>query len=377
LIMKRILLRGFGLAICLALALSLILPVAVMADALPCNFVGTARIDGEPVSDGTPITAYALKLATAEMDQVGSTLTVSDPAAGFYELVIELDTATHLPEIYFKIGDLWADETATWVQYGLVEINLTTTTGASTTPEPPTTPSSPSPADGATNVTMPVTLSVLVSDPNGDVMTVIFYDASDDSIIATATDVVSGSRAAVSWTGLESGTQYNWYATACDDGALCTTSATWSFTTKTAAGELPTPPIAPSSPSPADGATNVTMPVTLSVLVSDPNGDAMTVTFYDASDDSVIGTAVDVASGSRVSISWTGLALGTQYNWYATACDAGALCTTSATWSFTTTLESQPSCGVPVGFPWYMGGGILLALVVVAIVLAKKKRQSS
>ena len=90
-----------------------------------------------------------------------------------------------------------------------------------------------------------------------------------------------------------------------------------------------------------------------------------------------ISTAVDVASGSQVSVSWTGLELGTQYSWYATACDAGALCTTSATWSFTTTLESQPSCGVSVGLPWYVGGGILLALVVVAIVLAKRKRQFS
>jgi hypothetical protein len=478
--MKRILLRGLEPAICLALVLSMILPAAVMADALPCNFVGTARIDGEPVADGIPIIAYALKMATAEMDEVGSTLTVSDPAAGFYELVVELDTATHLPEIYFKIGNLWANETATWMQYGLVAINLTATTGASTTPQPPTTPSSPSPADDATSVTIPVTLSVLVSDPNGDTMTVTFYDASDDSVIATASGVASGSRASVSWTGLESGTQYNWYATACDDGALCTTSATWSFTTKTAAGEPtpptppsspspaddatnitipvtlsvlvsdpngdtmtvtfydasddsvigtangvasgsrasvswaglelgtqynwyatacddgalcttsatwsfttktavsePTPPTAPSSPSPADDATNITIPVTLSVLVSDPNGDAMTVTFYDASDDSVIGTAVDVASGSQVSVSWTGLELGTQYSWYATACDAGALCTTSATWSFTTTLESRPSCGVSVGLPWYIGGGILLALVVVAIVLAKRKRQSS
>ena len=375
--MKRILLRGFGLAMCLALMLSLVLPAVALADALPCNFMGTASVDGEAVTDGTPITAYALKLANAEMDQVGSTLTVSDPAAGFYELVVELDTATHLPEIYFKIGGLWANETATWVQYGLVGANLTATGGGSTTPEPPTTPGSPSPADDATNVTIPVTLSVLVSDPNDDAMTVTFYDASDDSIIATAADVASGSRASVSWTGLELGTQYNWYAAACDAGAPCTTSGTWSFTTETVPEEIPMPPSTPSDPLPADDATNVTIPVTLSVLVSDPNADAMTVTFYDASDDSVIGTATDVASGSRASVSWTGLAAGTQYSWFATACDAGALCTTSGTWSFTTTREDQPPCGVSVGFPWYIGVGILVALVVVAIALARRKRQSS
>ena len=49
----------------------------------------------------------------------------------------------------------------------------------------------------------------------------------------------------------------------------------------------------------------------------------------------VIGTANGVASGSNASISWTGLANGTRYDWFAVAND-GITSTTSSTWGFTT-----------------------------------------
>jgi len=118
----------------------------VQGDALPCTFVGTASVDGELVADGTAITAWAENLATHEMEEVGSTTTTSVPVAGFYNMVVNLDTSTHLSEIHFKIGNLWANETATWVLYGLVEVNLTATSDSSTIPEPPTIPSNASPA---------------------------------------------------------------------------------------------------------------------------------------------------------------------------------------------------------------------------------------
>jgi hypothetical protein len=130
--MNKMLHRGFGLAICLALALSLVLPAMMLAATYPCNFFGTASVDGEPVADGTAITAWAENLATHEMDEVGSTTTTSVPVAGFYTMVVNLDTATHSTTIHFKIGTLNATETATWAMYGNVETDLT----ASTTPLP-------------------------------------------------------------------------------------------------------------------------------------------------------------------------------------------------------------------------------------------------
>ena len=109
------------------------------------------------------------------------------------------------------------------------------------------------------------------------------------------------------------------------------TSSTWSFTTNYA-------PNAPINPSPADSTTGVIINPILSVDVSDPDGDSMDVSFYNAFDDSLIGTAIGVASGGTASVSWLGLSEGTTYSWYAVAND-GTSSTTSSTWLFTTFLD--------------------------------------
>jgi len=100
-------------------------------------------------------------------------------------------------------------------------------------------------------------------------------------------------------------------------------------------GEPNTAPNSPSNPSPADGATGIATDTTLSVDVSDPDGDSMDVSFYNAFDDSLIGTDTGVASGGTASIAWSGLTYGATYNWYAVA-DDGSDTTQSSTWSFTT-----------------------------------------
>ncbi len=98
---------------------------------------------------------------------------------------------------------------------------------------PPNTPSSPSPSNGATGVSLSPSLSVLVSDPNNDPMTVKFYSGSG-SLISTKNNVASGTRPSVTWSGLSYSTTYNWYVTA-DDGVNPAvrgpSSGTWSFTT--------------------------------------------------------------------------------------------------------------------------------------------------
>ena len=94
-------------------------------------------------------------------------------------------------------------------------------------------------------------------------------------------------------------------------------------------------PDMPHTPSPENDTTGVYQPVTLSVAVSDIDDDAMTVTFFDASDNSVIGTDAGVPSGSRAEVGWSGLADDTTYSWYAQA-DDGEDSTQSDTWSFTT-----------------------------------------
>ncbi|MBA7532524.1 hypothetical protein ES705_24750 [subsurface metagenome] len=96
--------------------------------------------------------------------------------------------------------------------------------------QPPNEPNEPLPEDGATNVTTSPTLSVLVSDPDGDSMTVTFYNDSDDNVIDSVTGVASGTRASVIWSGLENVTEYSWYVKA-NDSELENGSDTWSFTT--------------------------------------------------------------------------------------------------------------------------------------------------
>jgi len=170
-------------------------------------------------------------------------------------------------------------------------------------------------------------LSVSISDVNGDTVTVTFYDASDDSVIST--DSVTGSgTASVSWSGLSQETTYSWYVIA-NDGTDQTTSATWSFTTYV-------PNVAPTvaNPNPGNATTGVSTSPTLSVDVSDDNGDALTVTFYDASDDSVIGTDSVTGSGTA-STTWSGLTQMTTYSWKVVV-DDGTDTTNGGPWSFET-----------------------------------------
>ena len=95
---------------------------------------------------------------------------------------------------------------------------------------PPNAPINPVPADLATGIATSPTLSVDVSDPDSDTMTVRFYDASDDSQIDFQNNVISGGTSSISWNGLSESTTYSWYATAYD-GEFTAQSATWSFTT--------------------------------------------------------------------------------------------------------------------------------------------------
>ncbi|MDY6904072.1 MAG: DUF2586 family protein [Thermodesulfobacteriota bacterium] len=199
----------------------------------------------------------------------------------------------------------------------------------------PNAPISPSPGDGSTVDSGARTLSVAVSDPDGDALDVSFYDASDDSLIGTDAGVASAGTASVSWGDLSPGA-YSWYAVA-DDGEDTAASATFSFTVSN------TVPNAPTGPNPGNGSIVDSGTRTLSVTVSDPDGDSLDVSFYDASDDSLIGTDAGVASGGTASVSWGDLSPGA-YSWYAVA-DDGEDTAASATFSFTVsnTVPNAPT----------------------------------
>jgi len=96
--------------------------------------------------------------------------------------------------------------------------------------DPPNAPSNPNPGNGNTGVDLSPVLSVNVSDPDGDILNVSFYDGSDN-LIGIDIGVASGDIASVSWSSLSYLSMYSWYAVA-NDSEFENKSDTWSFTTK-------------------------------------------------------------------------------------------------------------------------------------------------
>lgn len=99
-------------------------------------------------------------------------------------------------------------------------------------------------------------------------------------------------------------------------------------------------PNKPIYPEPENYENNVETSPVLSVYVTDPDLDSMTVTFHDASDDSVIDVIYNAESGTRVSTAWYNLEYETTYKWYAKA-DDQEFTNTSNTWTFETEKEEQ------------------------------------
>jgi microcystin-dependent protein len=192
--------------------------------------------------------------------------------------------------------------------------------------------SNPSPQDGATDLGFNPLLSVDVDDLEGDDLNVSFYDASDDSLIGEYSIFGGTGTASATWSGLSSGTSYSWYVTA-DDGLGVNQSDTWSFTTNYV-------PNVPTNPTPNNLATGISSNPTLSVDVFDNDGDDLTVSFYNASDDSLIDDDVVIGGSGTASVTWSNLPSDIICTWYVIA-DDGLNTTQSSTWSFSTAEELE------------------------------------
>ncbi|MCK5261794.1 MAG: hypothetical protein KAJ44_06410, partial [Thermoplasmatales archaeon] len=66
-------------------------------------------------------------------------------------------------------------------------------------------------------------------------------------------------------------------------------------------------PFEPTDPLPENNSENIGINPTISVLVTDPDDDTMNVSFYNASDDSLIGTDINVPNESRAEVQWSNL----------------------------------------------------------------------
>lgn len=96
---------------------------------------------------------------------------------------------------------------------------------------------------------------------------------------------------------------------------------------------------APDNPalnSPENGGVTDTLDVVLNVTVTDPDGDTMNVYFYNAENDKLLGSELNVASGESANYTWYNREFDTSYTWYAVA-DDGKNTNQSANYYFRTT----------------------------------------
>jgi hypothetical protein len=100
-------------------------------------------------------------------------------------------------------------------------------------------------------------------------------------------------------------------------------------------------PEKPMNPIPEHNSADIILNPVLSVYVQDTDGDDMDISFKNASDNSIIGTALNVGSGTRASVTWPGLSHDTSYSWYAMADDKNGGTNTSDIFSFTTIHEED------------------------------------
>ena len=198
----------------------------------------------------------------------------------------------------------------------------------------PTTPSSPTPSDGATNVAVSGTLKWSCSANDGG--TTLSYDLYMGTSSSNMTLYKSGSGTSCAYSGLSAGKKYYWKLIAYNGSGKSTQGPVWSFTTKEVAA-----PSTPSSPSPSNGATNVAVSGTLKWSCSANDGG--TTLSYDLYMGTSSSNMTLYKSGSGTSCAYSGLSAGKKYYWKLIAYNGSGKSTQGPVWSFTTKEVAAPS----------------------------------
>lgn len=198
-------------------------------------FTTALFIDTEPPSPITGLTVTDTHDGTLNVTWNQSNDNV---AVDYYVLSRDNTFFIPLPATWYFDTGLVNGQTYTYTVYavdtsGNEGQNATANGTPTASNQPPYEPMNPSPVDGATDVNLSPLLNVTVSDPDGDIMDVFFYNASDNLLIGTNNGVLSGGIASISWNSLQYSTLYQWYVIV-NDSLLSNTSAIWSFTTKNA-----------------------------------------------------------------------------------------------------------------------------------------------
>ncbi len=303
--------------------------INVCSDELdPKTVYGTLYIDTN--NDGTYEIAEAGIEITAEVEDYTKTVQTFQFDEINYMLGIEpghtdqtcffnvtLNQETYIPDQNSSI--VLSKENENGGEPGYYNINLYVTIESEIN-NPPNKPILPTPENNSQNIKLNPELSIFVEDIDLDDMDITFKNADTNNIIGIETNVNSGSTAFTNWINLDYDTQYRWYVVSDDKNGGTNTSDIFTFKTKKE--DINHPPYKPSDPTLENDSTNIELNPEISIYVEDPDDDNLKVDFFNASDDSIIGTLTNVESGTYATITWNDLSYNMTYSWYAKANDS-------------------------------------------------------
>jgi hypothetical protein len=236
--------------------------------------------------------------------------------------------------------------------------------------QPPYAPSSPSPANGTTGVSVTADLSWTGGDPDGDSVTYDVYFGTSSS-----PPKVVGNQTGTSYDPgtMSYSTLYYWKIVAWDEHGAKTSGPKWHFTTPSQPNH---PPNAPNNPSPSNGSIEVSVNVDLSWSGGDPDsGDFVTYDVYCGNSFPLTKLASNI-SGTSHAIG--PLQYSTKYYWKIIAWDNHQASNASPLWSFTsktdTTLPTVKITSPIKGFLYVNLGDIItrkLPIFITTIVIGK------
>ena len=175
-------------------------------------------------------------------------------------------------------------------------------------------PSTPSPADGAT-VAYTTSQALQVTNADSGACDIKFYTGAGVQIGATQVGVAAGATATVTWSGLVPGLQ-SWYATSTNTVGTVS-SPVWSFTSNTI-------PVIVGNVKPTSASTRkINTSMRLMIDVSDDDGNALAVEFYNTTSGSpvLIGSDSSITGSGTAQYLWTDMELDTLYKWKARVWD--------------------------------------------------------
>jgi parallel beta-helix repeat protein len=176
-------------------------------------------------------------------------------------------------------------------------------------------------------------VSIDISDDEGDSFNVFIHGIYLTNV--SLNDQTNGTFTATLNTPLPPGTLIPWYVYLQSNGSsISWNNYSFSFTTLTPNR----PPNVPTNESPANNSQYVTINSYLSVMVTDPDNDAMDVIFY-WGNGTEIGVDWDVANNTQAIIylpDYVWMSHDTDYSWYVMVYDTSLYSNASAIWNFTT-----------------------------------------